>query len=207
MGFTEREEQYAKLHDIKQKTDHVVNESLQSTQRMVKLGAESETMGAKTLNMLDHQREQLNEAEQGMHKINQDVRHTEKHLTGMEKVWGLVSNPFRRSWEFKGDEKIWENSTDGKRVRNKSEQHASTECTNNSKSDEPLIARITNDDREDEMEENMKQVASILANMKNMAIEIGNEIGTSIEQIERIDRMAEVNHDRIKTDTHRMQKI
>jgi len=48
------------------------------------------------------------------------------------------------------------------------------------------IKRITNDAREDEMEENLTQVGSILGNLKNMALEMGNEIEAQNRQIDRI---------------------
>ena len=41
----------------------------------------------------------------------------------------------------------------------------------------PLLhTRITNDDREEEMEQNMQGVGSILGNLKNMATDMGEEI-------------------------------
>ena len=48
------------------------------------------------------------------------------------------------------------------------------------------IKRITNDAREDEMEENLTQVGDILGNLKNMALDMGNEIEAQNRQIERI---------------------
>jgi synaptosomal-associated protein 23 len=45
---------------------------------------------------------------------------------------------------------------------------------------------ITNDAREDEMEENLTQVGSILGNLKNMALDMGNEIEAQNRQIDRI---------------------
>lgn len=47
--------------------------------------------------------------------------------------------------------------------------------------------RITNDDREDEMEENLNQVGNILGNLKNMAVEMGNTIDTQNQQIDQIN--------------------
>ena len=39
-----------------------------------------------------------------------------------------------------------------------------------------MHTRITNDDREEEMEQNMQGVGSILGNLKNMATDMGDEI-------------------------------
>ncbi|KAI3354387.1 hypothetical protein L3Q82_018500 [Scortum barcoo] len=48
------------------------------------------------------------------------------------------------------------------------------------------IRRVTNDAREDEMEENLAHVGSIIGNLKSMALDMGNEIDTQNVQIERI---------------------
>ena len=54
----------------------------------------------------------------------------------------------------------------------------------------PLFAthRITNDAREDEMENNMGQVATMVGNLRNMAIDMGGEIETQNRQLDRINR-------------------
>lgn len=46
--------------------------------------------------------------------------------------------------------------------------------------------RVTNDAREDEMEENLTQVGSILGNLRSMARDMGNEIDMQNVQIDRI---------------------
>lgn len=49
------------------------------------------------------------------------------------------------------------------------------------------LNRITNDAREDEMDENLTQVGNILGNLKNMALDMGNEIDAQNKQIDRIN--------------------
>ena len=49
-----------------------------------------------------------------------------------------------------------------------------------------FVNRITNDAREDEMDENLVQVSSMIGNLRNMAIDMGTEIGNQNQQIERI---------------------
>lgn len=69
------------------------------------------------------------------------------------------------------------------------------------------IKRITNDAREDEMEENLTQVGSILGNLKNMALDMGNEIEAQNRQIERITEKADTNKDRIDNANARAKKL
>jgi hypothetical protein len=51
----------------------------------------------------------------------------------------------------------------------------------------PYVQRINNDAREDEMEENMQAVGSVLSNLKNMAQDMGNEISNQNKRIDRIN--------------------
>ena len=51
--------------------------------------------------------------------------------------------------------------------------------------------RITNDAREDEMEENMQQVGSVLGNLKNMATDMGEEIERQNRQLDKVGAKVE----------------
>ena len=43
-----------------------------------------------------------------------------------------------------------------------------------------LTFRITNDDREEEMEENMQQVSTMIGNLRNMAADMGTPAGETL---------------------------
>lgn len=47
--------------------------------------------------------------------------------------------------------------------------------------------RITNDDREEEMEENMQQVSTMIGNLRNMAQDMGTEVENQNRQLDRIN--------------------
>lgn len=51
------------------------------------------------------------------------------------------------------------------------------------------VSRVTNDARENEMDENLEQVGSIIGNLRHMALDMGNEIDTQNRQIDRIMEM------------------
>ena len=53
-----------------------------------------------------------------------------------------------------------------------------------------LIVRITNDAREDEMEQNVGEVSNMIGNLRNMAVDMGNEIEGQNRQIDRIHQKA-----------------
>lgn len=48
--------------------------------------------------------------------------------------------------------------------------------------------RITNDAREEEMEDNMGQVNTMIGNLRNMAIDMGSELENQNRQIDRVNR-------------------
>ena len=60
------------------------------------------------------------------------------------------------------------------------------------------ITRITDDDREKEMEENIENVSNMVGNLRNMAIDAGQEIDNQNHLIDRINRKAEANAARVK---------
>ncbi|MGH0114478.1 UNVERIFIED_CONTAM: hypothetical protein FKN15_018797 [Acipenser sinensis] len=65
---------------------------------------------------------------------------------------------------------------------NEDMKHAEKNLTNLTK----CCGLITNDAREDEMEENLDQVGSLIGNLKNMALDMGTEIEKQNNQIDRI---------------------
>ena len=59
-------------------------------------------------------------------------------------------------------------------------------------------SRITNDDREEEMEENMQQIGAMVGNLRNMANDMGSEITRQNDQLDRINKKAESDQSRVK---------
>ena len=60
------------------------------------------------------------------------------------------------------------------------------------------MAKITNDAREDEMEENMEQVSNMIGNLRNMANDMGGELENQNNQLERINLKAASDITRVK---------
>ncbi|ODN01314.1 Synaptosomal-associated protein 25, partial [Orchesella cincta] len=160
--------------------------------------------------MLNHQGEQLDRVEEGMDQINSDMREAEKNLTGMEKCCGLCVLPCNRSSGFKEDAETWKSNEDGRVINNQPQRVIDDRDRNGIQSTAPeggYITRITNDAREDEMEENMGQVSTMIGNLKNMAIDMGTEIEGQNRQIDRINMKAQSNETRIEMANQRAAKI
>ncbi|XP_023127778.1 synaptosomal-associated protein 23 isoform X1 [Amphiprion ocellaris] len=202
------------------RANQVTDESLESTRRMLQLAQESKETGVNTMVMLDQQGEQLRRVEDGMDQINQDMKLAEKNLTDLSKCCGLCICPcdrvtsiehdskYKRTWGIGGGEgevdasgaKVVSTQPSG--VRNGQAAQASAAAPSG-----PYIKRITNDAREDEMEENLDAVGGIIGNLKSMALDMGNEIDAQNKQIDRITEKADMNKLRIDEANQRANKL
>ncbi|XP_026273585.1 synaptosomal-associated protein 25 isoform X1 [Frankliniella occidentalis] len=194
------------LQELQLKAGQVTDESLESTRRMLMLCEETEEAGGATLQMLNHQGEQLDRIEEGMDQINADMKEAEKNLTGMEKCCGLCVLPCNKSASFKEDEGTWKGNDDGKVVNNQPQRVM--DDRNGIGPQAGYIAKIApNDAREDEMEENMGQVNTMIGNLRNMALDMGSELENQNRQIDRINRKGESNETRIAVANQRAHDL
>lgn len=90
-----------------------------------------------------------------------------------------------RGSSFKEDEGTWKGNDDGKVVNNQPQRMM--DDRNGMGPQGGYIGRITNDAREEEMEENMGQVNTMIGNLRNMAIDMGSELENQNRQIDRIN--------------------
>lgn len=195
----------SELQELQMKSGQVTDESLESTRRMIALCEESQEGGGQTLKLLNHQGEQLERIEEGMDQINADMREAEKNLTGMEKCCGLCVLPCNKSASFKEDEGTWKGNDDGKVVNNQPQRVM--DDRNGLGPQGGYIAKITNDAREDEMENNMGEVNTMIGNLRNMAIDMGSELENQNRQITRISHKGESNETRIAVANQRAHEL
>ncbi|XP_051502675.1 synaptosomal-associated protein 23-like isoform X2 [Myxocyprinus asiaticus] len=208
------------VEEITLRANQVTDESLESTRRMLQLAEESRETGVKTMTMLDEQGEQLRRVDQGMDQINQDMRQAEKNLTDLSKCCGLCVCPCDRVTSIEHDgryKRTWGTGSDDSSTKGKERGVVSSQPTaiHNGQAisggsvapSGPYIKRVTNDAREDEMEENLDQVGSIIGNLKNLAVDMGNEIDKQNKTIDRINDKADMNKARIDEANHRANKL
>ncbi|XP_039518526.1 SNARE_SNAP25N and SNARE_SNAP23C domain-containing protein isoform X3 [Pimephales promelas] len=185
-----------------------LRQSLEITRNLKLLLEGSKDAGIRTLVMLDEQGEQLDRIEGGLDQINKDMKEAEKNLTDMAWCCGLCIWPCTKLKDFEESgayKKVWGNNQDGV-VSSQPSSRVVDEREKMTMSG-GYIRRVTNDVREDEMEENLAQVGSILGNLRNMALDMGNEIDTQNVQIERIQSKAMVNESRINEANQRTTKL
>lgn len=90
-----------------------------------------------------------------------------------------------RGSSFKEDEGTWKGNDDGKVVNNQPQRMM--DDRNGMGPQGGYIGRITNDAREEEMEDNMGQVNTMIGNLRNMAIDMGSELENQNRQVDRIN--------------------
>uniref|UniRef100_A0A8C3AL70 Multifunctional fusion protein n=1 Tax=Cyclopterus lumpus TaxID=8103 RepID=A0A8C3AL70_CYCLU len=186
------------LSDMQQRADQLADE-VRATRS---LHRGSKDAGIRTLVMLDEQGEQLERIEEGMDQINKDMKDAEKNLNDLGKFCGLCSCPCNKMKG--GASKAWGKNQDGvvasqpARVVDEREQMAISGG---------FIRRVTEDARENEMDENLEQVGGIIGNLRHMALDMGNEIDTQNRQIDRIMDKADSNKTRIDEANQRATKM
>ena len=203
------------LGDIQLQSDQLTNESLESTRRMLQLAEETQETGMKTLVALDEQGDQLDRIDGNLDQINADMKQAEKNLSGLEKFCGLCtccwnrggSKSAERSEAYKKgfDNDNYSSGENSKKTRGKGAD--AMQFSGEATSSGGYINRVTNDDREDEMDENLGQVAGIVGNLKSMALEMGEELDGQNKKIEDIQRKAEENQFRVEDANKRAEKI
>ncbi|KAK2183876.1 hypothetical protein NP493_293g02009 [Ridgeia piscesae] len=150
--------------------------------------------------------EQLDRIDEGMDQINKDMKDAEKNLEGMEKCCGLCVLPWKRTKNFeKGGDyaNAWGKNDDGQVNTNGPRVTVGEQMGPMGN----MITRITNDDREKEMEQNLGEVSGMIGNLRNMAVDMGNEISSQNRTVDRINQKATSNEVRIKEANKRAVKL
>ena len=201
--------QLSELESLQLRANKTTDESLESTRRMIEVCEEAKGSGIKTMEMLEQQGEQLNRVEQGLDGMGAELKVAEKHLHGMEKWCGICVCPWNRTAKVKDAD--WNNPLSSDTSKIVSSQPGTGRSGNSSVPDNApqggYIQRINNDAREDEMEENMQAVGSILGNLKNMAQDMGDEIGKQNKDLERIQVKTENTTKKVESADVRAQKL
>uniref|UniRef100_A0ABI7XQZ4 Multifunctional fusion protein n=1 Tax=Felis catus TaxID=9685 RepID=A0ABI7XQZ4_FELCA len=189
------------LEEMQRRADQLADESLESTRRMLQLVEESKDAGIRTLVMLDEQGA-AQEFQETDILLKNDSRLSSQRLALGNSLWDSCFIPRLKSSD--AYKKAWGNNQDGvvasqpARVVDEREQMAISGG---------FIRRVTNDARENEMDENLEQVSGIIGNLRHMALDMGNEIDTQNRQIDRIMEKADSNKTRIDEANQRATKM
>lgn len=186
--MSEEDERYR----LEQRIDHATNESVGATRRIRAIAEETNQIGVETLVTLNEQGEQLDNVERRLDEINVDLKQTDKNLTELEKCCGCCTCLCCAPKNIKGT-KHYKKAYGKKAQYDEPVTNQPTSGGSSKQAQGPFIKRVTDDDREDEMEENLQAVSDVLGNLKGIATEMGGELDRQNKQLERVDRKADVN--------------
>ncbi|XP_051723241.1 synaptosomal-associated protein 23-like isoform X2 [Ctenopharyngodon idella] len=162
-----------------------------------RLTNESMDVGGKTLTMLDEQGEKLKNVKLEMDQIEQDVKQARKNLNELSKCCGLCLWPCNRLKSTKTDRRYKQGKKPKENKRNvvSSQENAirngQAVSAVSAASSGPYVKRITNDEREVEMEEDLKQVGDNIGNLKNMALEMNAKLSEQNQTLKDITDKAD----------------
>lgn len=186
----EPERELTELEGLQLKCNQVTDESLESTRRMMDLCAEAKDAGIKTLVALDDQGEQIEKIEGGLDSINADMGLAEKALKAMDLACGIFPKFWKKSEGFKEDDAIW---GEQKGSGGGAPPPPGVEIPSGA-----FVAKITNDDREAEMEENMEQVSAMIGNIRNMSNDMNGALVRQNQALDRINNKTASDITRVK---------
>uniref|UniRef100_A0A3Q3D5Z3 Zgc:101731 n=1 Tax=Hippocampus comes TaxID=109280 RepID=A0A3Q3D5Z3_HIPCM len=150
---------------------------------------------------------QLERIEEGLDQINSDMKEAEKNLTDLGKCCGLCAlDPQQAAAASWRTTTIGDAAFVGQPFEQKSGVPVSRQSSANQRPAfgltpprRRLCDRVTQDAREDEMNDNLAHVGSIVGNLRCMALDMGNEIDSQNVQMERVRGKAILNVTRIDT--------
>jgi len=193
------------VEQLQFQASQVTDQSLQSTRNMKELCNEAKEMGIRSLVALDDQGEKLDNIENGMLTINKDMKEAEENMRGMENCCSFISFPCAKGSKDSKFGKLNDDAGGGGGGDNPRPGGASDAGIPTYGG---FISKYGDGDaREKEMEDNMEEVSNMVGNLRNMAIDMGSEIGNQNAQIDRINAMAEDNVGRIGTANEKAHKL
>ena len=151
-------------------------------------------MGMKCMGMLENQGESIENWEEVADGINRDMVLAEKALKDMDRAcFGLIPKFWKIGGGFKEDDAVW-----------KEPEQPKNECLPELKGLNPdhcFVATCEEsgeqNEREREMEENMNEVSAIIANLRNVANDIGNATRAQNEMLDRVHAKDESDIQRV----------
>ena len=190
--------------------DKKTDESLAATRRIKQIAVETERTGADALITLHEQGEQLDNVEENLEDIDSALKRTDRELTELEKCCGICRLPGSRVKSYQKAKNY--KTAYGAKARKQemvSNQPGSYGATGNvvtSQPKGPIINRVTNDVREDEMDANLQDVNTLLDNMKNIAGDMGGELDRQNDQLGRLEKKMVANDEHIRVANYRVAK-
>lgn len=155
--------------------------------------SETETIGADTLNQLAVQGEKLDNLNGKLNDINQNQYHANRHLNVISSITGYITNYFSREPKH--------NKTLSTPTPDKNSSRIQT------KEVQTQIQKETAPFYDQETEDILAELSGSLGRIKNMSIEMGNEIQRQNSTIDQLNNRVDITNDKMKKINTRIAKI
>jgi len=152
---------HSELQAVHMKANSLIDESLESTRRMLALCEESKEAGIKTLVALDDQGEQLDHIEEGLDTINNEMKQAERALKRMSKCCGICFMPWQRAGQPVDEDGMWK-LEDGTADSSKNHKNWNSGASKSGR----FITKLQGDDRENEIEDNLQAIDCMVSNLR-----------------------------------------
>ncbi|XP_067649071.1 synaptosomal-associated protein 29-like [Haliotis asinina] len=205
---------------------------LESTRRALASIYDSEDTGIQTAEELSRQAETLNNIEKKTDDVNRTLTTSQKHLNNIKSVFGGIKNwwsgnkdpnalppsksepkpsplkskvdTYRESHDAYSSKQL---DTSGFYDDNDIDSRFMAGARNTGGQRQQMVQRITNSAQEDEMDDNLVLMSEGMARLRNLAMDMGDEIERQNDQLDRINVKTDRALPRIENQNKQMKKI
>ncbi|ESO82215.1 hypothetical protein LOTGIDRAFT_237114 [Lottia gigantea] len=233
-GYGRREEDYgSRQRQLWDEASASEDRQMDSTRRALASIHQSEEIGIATAEELVRQGEVLDNIETKTGGINQNLKSTQKHLNSIKSVFGGFKNWWNGTDSTGPKEPVESTRKLKQTVEREKEYTAQSSSLTGSKlrsgdvsgfydtendldskflagsrhGNERMFEPVTNSAREQEIDENLGLMSSGMARLKVLAMDMGGEIDSQNEQLDRIDRKVVIADSNIQNQNKQMRKI
>lgn len=187
------------MEEINKEIDTYIDESLDSSRRIVGLTYLTKEVGINIIEDLNEHSEKLKRINENSNKINKNLKITNLTINRMKCCFFgcMKKNIIKENIEIEEEIEIDENYSVRTQNPNKKDRFVK----------DRFVKNITCDMREEEINSNLKEADSIIKDIKTMSIIIGKEIDIQNKLIENISNNIENNNTNIKNVNNNMKGL
>eukprot|EP01147_Barroeca_monosierra_P002932 gene2932-5737_t len=197
------------IEEMNREANDLLDADVDATRRMRNVVTQDINTANKTLEILDDQGQQLKRVEDNLHGINAHAKRAEADLTKMEKCCGCFHLPCAKRHNFEGSTarygQVWGGNTAGHASNDvvseqpRSARGQSKDAKSSAGGNQQFIQPILeNDERESEMNDNMKIVSGGISILRQQAMAMGEELEEQNETLDRMGDKTDLNIKRVQ---------
>lgn len=178
--------------DLQQEINNTQQETLEASRNIKRIAFETEDIAGKTLTNLHEQGQNINKIDKTLDGIDNKIDEAEDGMNQLDKCCGLFICPWKR---VRGTKKYGKAFS----TANENQGYIGDQPREGVQYNEIKLKRIVaGDEREDEIEENVNHAARAVGNLAMMANDMNAELTTQNTQLERVNKKAASNEQRLE---------